>query len=115
MLKRRRLRPQLDQLDDRCLLSGYQPGLPAGYTPAQITAAYGLNAITFTSSDGSTVKGDGRGQTIALIEVGHDPNIQSDLAAFDSNYGLEGPPQFNVINLAGDQTDSGWALEESLD
>ena len=43
-------RPLLDELDDRCLLSGYSPFEPSGYTPAQITAAYGLNAITFTSS-----------------------------------------------------------------
>ena len=47
MRNRRRglsLRPLLDQLDDRCLLSGF--------TPAQLTSAYGLNAITFTSSSG---------------------------------------------------------------
>ena len=61
---------------------------PSGYTPAQITAAYGLNAITFTSSSGSTVKGDGTGETIALIEMYHDPNIQSDLATFDAKYNL---------------------------
>ena len=62
---RRRALPLWDQLDDRCLLSGY--------TPAQITSAYGLNAITFTSSTGTTIKGDGSGQTIALIEEYHDP------------------------------------------
>ena len=36
----RRLRPALDRLDDRCL--------PSGLTPAQLTQAYGLDAITFT-------------------------------------------------------------------
>ena len=76
----RRALPLLDQLDDRCLLSGY--------TPAQITGAYGLNAITFTSSSGSTVKGDGSGETIALIEEYHDPNLQSDLKTFDETYSL---------------------------
>ena len=109
-----RLRPFLDQLDDRCLLSGFSSNPPSGYTPAQITAAYGLNAITFTSSTGSTVKGDGTGETIALIEMYHDPNIQSDLATFDATYGLPAPT-LTVVDQAGGQTDSGWALEESLD
>jgi hypothetical protein len=61
--RHRGVRPVVDQLDDRCLLSGL-----SGLTPAQITAAYGLNGITFTTSSG-TVKGDGTGETIALIEM----------------------------------------------
>jgi subtilase family serine protease len=107
-------RPTLDLLHDRCLLSGFSPLEPSGYTPAQITAAYGLNAITFRSSSGATVKGDGTGETIALIEMYHDPNLQSDLATFDKTYGLPAPT-LNVVNQAGNQTDSGWAQEESLD
>ena len=102
----RRALPLLDQLDDRCLLSGY--------TPAQITSAYGLNAITFTSSAGSTIKGDGSGETIALIEEYHDPNIQSDLKTFDRTYNLP-DPSLTVVNQAGNQTNNGWALEESMD
>jgi hypothetical protein len=98
--------PLLDQLDDRCLLSGY--------TPAQITGAYGLNAITFTSSTGSTIKGDGSGQTIALIEEYHDPNLQSDLQTFDRQYDLP-DPALTVVDQAGNQTNSSWALEESMD
>ena len=107
--RRRGLRPFVDQLDDRCLLSG-----SSGLTPAQITAAYGLNAITFTTSSGSTVKGDGTGETIALIEMYHDPNLASDLHTFDQQYGLP-DPTLNVVNQAGTQTDSGWGQEESLD
>ena len=64
---RRGFCPVVDQLDDRCLLSTYaQLSQTAGYTPAQITSAYGVNAITFTSSTGSTIKGDGSGQTVAF-------------------------------------------------
>ena len=96
----------LDQLDDRCLLSAY--------TPAQITGAYSLNAITFTSSSGSTIRGDGAGQTIALIEEYHDPNLQSDLKTFDSTYHLP-DASLRVVNQAGDQTNNSWALEESMD
>ena len=51
---RRNLRPRLDSLEDRCLLSGY--------TPAQLTHAYGLDAIAFRSSSGAIVPGDGSGR-----------------------------------------------------
>ena len=102
----RRFRPRWDLLDGRCLLFGY--------TPAQITAAYALNAISFTSSSGGKVVGDGAGQTVALVEVYHDPNIQASLNVFDSTYNLP-PTTLNVINLAGTQTDRGWAGEESMD
>ena len=67
----------------------------------------------FTSSSG-TVKGDGTGETIALIEMYHDPNLASDLHTFDQTYNLP-DPTLNVINQAGSQTDTGWAQEESLD
>ena len=108
MLKRRRraLRPLWDFLDEKCL--------PSGYTPAQITSAYGLDAISLTSSSGAKVIGDGTGQTIALIETYHDPNIQASLDAFDGQYGLP-HLTLTVIDQAGSQTDAGWAREESLD
>ncbi len=104
----------LDQLDDRCLLSGYGQPQMGGYTPAQISAAYGLNAITFTSSAGSTVSGNGTGETIALIEEYHDPNLRSDLSTFDRMYNLPNP-SLKVVNQAGNHTNNSWALEESMD
>jgi len=109
-----RSRPHLDQLDDRCLLSGYSPVSSTGFTPAQITSAYGLNAITFTSSSGATVKGNGSGETIALIEAYHDPNLASDLNTFDQAYNLPAA-NLTVVDQGGSQTNSGWAGEESLD
>jgi hypothetical protein len=102
----RALRPDWDRLDNRCVLSGL--------SPAAVTSAYGLNAITFTSPNGSTVKGDGAGETIALIEAFHDPNIASDLNTFDQAYGLPNPT-LTVDDQAGNQSNDGWALEESLD
>ena len=102
----RRFRPRWDLLDDRCMLSGY--------TPAQITAAYGLNAVSFTSPSGGKITGDGTGQTIALIEVYHNPNLQAELDAFDAFYGLPAL-KLAVLNQAGSQTDTGWAGEEALD
>ncbi len=109
-----RVVPLIHQLENRCLLSGFTQPQTAGYTPAQISRAYGLNAITFTSSTGFTIKGNGLGQTIALIEEYHDPNIQSDLRTFDSKYNLP-RASLTVVNQAGNRTNNGWALEESMD
>lgn len=107
MLKMRRrvsrYRPYAEFLDDRCLLSGL--------TPAQVTHAYGLDAISFSNG---TVKGDGSGETIALIEAFHDPYLQSDLKIFDAANNLP-DPQLSVVNLGGNQTDDGWASEEMMD
>ncbi len=86
----------------------------SGLTPAQLTAAYGLNSITFPTASGS-VKGDGTGETIALIEAYHDPTLQSDLETFDQAFGLPAPPSLIVADQAGTVTNSGWSLEESLD
>jgi subtilase family serine protease len=109
MFKRRRgLQPSVDRLDDRCLLSG-----PSGLTPAQIAGAYGLNGIKFPTSSG-VVKGDGTGETIALIEMYHYPNLASDLHTFDQSYGLP-DPTLNVINQAGNRTDLSWGQEAALD
>ncbi len=85
---------------------------PTGYSPQQIRAAYGVNAIKFS---GGTVTGNGAGETIAIVDAYNDPNIASDLAKFDSQYGLSAPPSFTVKNLGGTTTNAGWALEESLD
>ncbi len=106
-----RLQPQIDLLDERCLLSGL--------TPAQVTATYGLNAIAFSSS-GKTVNGDGSGETIALIEAYNDPTIASDLHTFDVAYNLTDPKltvesQTGTAVRATAQTNSGWTEEESLD
>src|SRR5262245_39810408 len=104
--RRRHLRPIIDQLDERCLLSGL--------SPAQVTKAYGLDSIYFSTPFGP-VKGDGTGQTIALIEAYHDPSLRSDLMAFDREFNLPDSPQLIIANQAGSVTNSGWALEESMD
>ncbi len=91
--------------------------LAAGTQRLHAGADYGrirTGAITFTSPSGATVKGNGNGETIALIEMYHDPSLQSDVATFDKAYGLPAPT-LKVINQAGSQTNSGWAQEESLD
>jgi subtilase family serine protease len=96
-------RPRAEVLDDRCLLSGL--------TPAQITHAYGLDAITFS---GGTVKGDGTGETIALVEAYNDPYLASDLKAFDARLGLP-DPTLSVVDLGGGPANDNWANEAMLD
>jgi subtilase family serine protease len=98
--------PRGEILEVRCLL--------AGYAPSQIAGAYGLGSIRFTSPAGSTVVGDGTGQTIAVVELYHDPSIQASLDAFDSKYNLPSLT-LTVNNLAGKQTSDAWSGEESLD
>ncbi len=105
MRLRRNLRPAVDSLDDRCLLSGL--------TPAVLNHAYGLDSVYF-NTPGGAVKGDGTGQTIALIEAFHDPTLQSDLQVFDQTFNLPAPP-LDVVNLGGLQSNPSWGVEESLD
>jgi hypothetical protein len=89
---------------------------PAGaYTPAQVQQAYGFNKVAF-----GAVKGDGTGQTIAIVDAYDDPNIQADLDAFDAPFGLPGTTVTRVDQNGGTSypaTDpsGGWELEESLD
>ena len=79
------------------------------HTPAQIRQAYGFNQI---SQDGS-------GQTIAIVDAYNAPTIRNDLATFDSQFGLQAPPNFTILNQNGGGslpgTDAGWAGEISLD
>lgn len=92
---------------------------PFGYTPAQIDTAYGFNSIAFSNN---IIDGKGVGQTIAIVDAYNDPNITSDLATFDSDFGvapLDGSAKhgtFSVVQMSSKETnDSGWAMEESLD
>ncbi|HZL35506.1 MAG TPA: S53 family peptidase [Tepidisphaeraceae bacterium] len=88
-----------------------------GYTPSEISKAYGFNAVSFSAS-GST-PANGQGQTIAIVDAYNDPKIVSDLGVFDSQFGLSAPPSFKIVNQTGGSslptTDPGWAGEISLD
>jgi subtilase family serine protease len=87
------------------------------YTPAQIRQAYGFNQITFANG---TVKGDGSGQTIAIIDAYDDPNIGYDLHQFDVEFGLPDPnlsvvkQTVNGLTTGVDPT-GGWEIEEAMD
>ncbi|HEX3870669.1 MAG TPA: ELWxxDGT repeat protein, partial [Pirellulales bacterium] len=95
---------------------------PKGLTPTQILTAYGINQIKFA---GGTITGDGSGQTIAIVDAYDDPNIASDLHAFDVQFGIADPPSFLKVSQTGSTTvlpgtdpagpGDSWAVEISLD
>jgi subtilase family serine protease len=85
------------------------------YTPADIYAAYGVDAL---HAEGTT----GRGQTIVIVDAYGSPTVQHDLDRFSDTFGLphvnvqiiypNGTPTFN--NSVNGQP-VGWAEETSLD
>lgn len=86
--------------------NGATPTYQNGYTPSQIKKAYGLDKVTST----------GAGQTIAIVDAYGSPTIQSDLQAFDKQFGLKDTTvTIAYPNGKPGRTDGGWALETSLD
>jgi subtilase family serine protease len=77
--------------------------------PAQLNGAYQLPGVP---PDGST-------PTVAIVDAYDDPNIASDLATFDTQYGLPCNSCFTKVNQSGGTSypaeNSGWDLEISLD
>jgi subtilase family serine protease len=84
---------------------------PTGYVPADLLAAYAL------SSSG------GAGQTIAVVDAYDDPNAESDLAVYRSQFGLPACTTANGCFRKVDQNggtsyprgNTGWGEEISLD
>jgi subtilase family serine protease len=84
-----------------------------GLDPAAIKTAY-----TYPTSTTA-----GSGTTIAIVDAYHDPTALSDLNTFSKQFGLPlcdaANPCFKQVNQSGGtkapRTDSGWALEISLD
>jgi subtilase family serine protease len=78
---------------------------PTGYSPTEIYGAYGINQIASS----------GAGETIAIIDAYGSPTVQSDLANFDTTYELPAADLVVVKQPGLSGSDSGWALETSLD
>jgi hypothetical protein len=87
---------------------------PRGYGPGDLRAAYGLSTLSTAA---------GGGQTLAIVDAYDDPNAESDLAVYRSQYGL--PPCttangcFRKVNQRGStaypSANASWAQEISLD
>ncbi|QUQ66239.1 S53 family peptidase [Kutzneria sp. CA-103260] len=84
--------------------------LVSGLTPANLTSAYKLPA-------------GGAGKTVAIVDAQDDPNAESDLATYRSNFGLPACTTangcFKKVNQTGGTSyptgDTGWSEEISLD
>ncbi|MFJ8310405.1 MULTISPECIES: putative Ig domain-containing protein [unclassified Streptomyces] len=84
---------------------------PSGYGPTDLQSAYALPASA------------GSGATVAIVDANDDPNAESDLATYRSQYGLPACTTANGCFKKVDQNggtsyptaDSGWAGEISLD
>jgi subtilase family serine protease len=132
--------------DPHFLSGSNQPGStsPNGLAPNQIRAAYGLgtygtSGVLSNGIDFGQIAGDGRGQTIAIVDAFDDPNALADLNAFSNYYSLptltasgsggSGSPTFQKLNETGGTSPPGtdpsgpyqttgtsdWEVEESLD
>jgi len=85
---------------------------PSGLFPADLQGAYKLPSATA-----------GSGQTVAIVDAFNDPNAESDLAVYRSQFGLAPCTTANGCFRKVDQnggtnfprTDAGWAAEISLD
>lgn len=91
-------------------VKGVQPAAPSGMGPSDIQSAYNLpNA--------------GAGMTVAIVDAYDDPNAESDLATYRSQYGLPACTTDNGCFQKADQRggtnypqgDSGWSEEITLD
>ena len=90
-----------DAASDTYTIAGELPLFSGQVTPAQLRHAYGINQISFPGPGGTTVTGDGSGQTIAIVEEGVDPTLGADLTTFDQFFGIPAPPSFQVVDQNG--------------
>src|SRR6266446_8785504 len=98
---------RLEELEVRMLLTA-KPDF--GFTAQQVRGAYGFTNIPSFTAGSQTVPADGRGQTIAIIDAGNDPNIVADVATFSTAFSLpqmdgqNGHPWFHRVNQTGGST-----------
>jgi Putative Ig domain len=87
---------------------------PSGLSPANLQSAYAL---------ASAASSAGSGVTVAIVDAYNDPNAESDMAVYRSQYGLPACTKasgcFSQVSQTGSSTlpgnDTGWAGEISLD
>jgi len=103
-------------MDSTSLFHCQTPSAPLNcYGPTQMRNAYSIQPLIDNGLDGS-------GRTITIIDAFQNPTMASDLASFDSRFGLPAPPSFQTIAPFGltpfDSTDPnqvGWSGEIALD
>lgn len=86
-----------------------RPGTLSGYAPSDLQTAYGLT---------SDSKSKGVGAVVAVVDAYDDPNVESDLNAYRSRFGLPACTLGNgcfTKQQYTSQTNIGWVAEESVD
>jgi subtilase family serine protease len=83
------------------------------YGPSQIRQAYDMQPLYKAGLTGA-------GKTIIIVDAFGSSTAQSDLATFDSTYGIPAPPSFTILTPDGpvnqnDPAAPGWEEETSLD
>lgn len=82
---------------------------PSGYGPSDLQTAYNI---------ASAAASNGTGVTVAIVDAYDDPNAESDLAVYRSQFGLPACTTsngcFTKVQL-GKRANNGWAEEEALD
>ncbi len=88
-------------------------------TPSSLACVYGLIAQTTgcnPASVSTVVPNASSPLSIAIVIAYDNPNIKSDLATFDTQFGLPAPPSFTVVYASGKPSaDMNWASKSSLD
>jgi MBG domain len=108
--------PLIDPYADTYTIAGELPLFSGQVSAAQLRHAYGIDQIKFTGPGGTTVAGDGTGQTIAIVEEGVDPTVGADLTTFDQFFGIPAPPSFQIVDQNGVTTQNpDIVAEASLD
>lgn len=84
--------------------------VPSGLSPTQIRNAYGISAIA----------NQGEGQIIGIVDAYDNPNIESDLAVFNTQFGLPACTTDNgcftkIYSRGKPPADAGWSGEIALD
>lgn len=101
---------------------------PATLTPAQVSHAYGFDAVRFVVGNNS-YRADGAGQTIAIVDAFRAPNVFSDLDVFDRTYRATNRSELSLYDQYGPASrfltvampqgtpsiSSGWSQEILLD
>lgn len=136
---------QIEMLEQRILLSTANPigppplppqpeplqgvvGTPQSLDPQLLNDAYGFNEVAY-DVNGTTIAGDGAGQTIAIVDPYGSPTIVNDLQTFDAHWGISNDDAgggfcltIQALSTPAGQTPStdtgdelGWAGETSLD
>ncbi|HVD00823.1 MAG TPA: S53 family peptidase [Candidatus Dormibacteraeota bacterium] len=85
---------------------------PSGYNPVDLRSAYALPSAT-----------SGSGQTVAIVDAYNDPNAESDLSVYRSQFGIAACTTangcFRKVNQTGGtrypRNNGGWSEEISLD